>query len=331
MPLPDFRLSAVALFLAVVALGTPLGATAMEAKRVLLLHSFGREFAPYDVVVATFRTELAKGSSEPVAFYDASLDAGNESTSDDPQLLIDVLRRRFARSAPDLVVTIGPPAAAFYAKNRDQVFGATPLLVAAVDEKLIQKSALRSGDAVVAVHNYLPGLIENILRVLPDTKRIAVVIGDTPLERFWLHEAREQFARFADPVSFEWLNDLSLDQMRQRVAALPAHSAVLYTLMITDAAGVPHEQEVALAGLVQVSAAPIFSLYESELGHGVVGGPYHSQQRNGVLAAAAALRALNGQIAGGPAVQVVDYEAPVYDWRELKRWGIDPKRLPGGA
>lgn len=108
MPLPDFRLSAVALFLAVVALGTPLGAIAMEAKRVLLLHSFGREFAPYDVVVATFRTELAKGSSEPIAFYDASLDAGNESASEDPQLLIDVLRRRFARSAPDLVVTIGP-------------------------------------------------------------------------------------------------------------------------------------------------------------------------------------------------------------------------------
>ncbi len=331
MPLPDFRLSAVALFLAVVALGTPLGAIAMEAKRVLLLHSFGREFAPYDVVVATFRTELAKGSSEPIAFYDASLDAGNESASEDPQLLIDVLRRRFARSAPDLVVTIGPPAAAFYVKNRDQVFGATPLLVAAVDEKLIQTSALRGGDAVVAVHNHLPGLIGNILQVLPDTKRVAVVIGDTPLERFWLRQAREQFARFADRVSFEWLNDLSLDQMRQRVAALPLHSAVLYTLMITDAAGVPHEQEAALASLVQVSAAPIFSLYESELGHGVVGGPYHSQQRNGVLAAAAALRALKGQIAGGPSVQVVDYEAPVYDWRELKRWGIDPKRLPAGS
>ena len=94
--------------------------------------------------VATFRTELAKASSEPVAFYDASLDAGNESASEDPQLLIDVLRRRFARSAPDLVVTIGPPAAAFYIRNRDQVFGATPLLIAAVDEAG-PTSALRAG------------------------------------------------------------------------------------------------------------------------------------------------------------------------------------------
>ena len=331
MPLPDLRPCTVALLLAVVALGSPLGAIATEAKRVLLLHSFGREFAPYDSVVATFRTELAKGSGGPVAVYDASLDAGEASGSDDPQPLIDLLRRRFGGSAPDLVVTIGPPAAAFYARNRDRIFGATPVLMVALDEHLVPGSALRAGDAVVAVHNQPPRLIDNILQVLPDTNRVAVVSGDTALERYWLQKNREEFAQFADRVSFEWLNNLSLEQMRQRVAALPAHSAVLYTLMIADAAGVPHEQEAALASLAEVSAAPIFSLYESELGHGVVGGPYHSQQRNGVLAAAAAWRALNGQITSGPTIEVMGYEAPVYDWRELKRWGIDPKRLPAGS
>jgi hypothetical protein len=29
------------------------------AKRVLIIHSFGRDFAPYDAVIATFRRELA--------------------------------------------------------------------------------------------------------------------------------------------------------------------------------------------------------------------------------------------------------------------------------
>src|SRR5271163_1893893 len=118
--------------------------------------------------------------------------------------------------------------------------------------------------------------------------------------------------------------------MRQRVAALPPHSAVLYTLMV-DAAGVPQQRGLAFASLFEVSAAPIFSLYESELGHGVVGGPYHSQQRVGALTAAAALRALSGQIAADPAIQLIDYEPPVYDWRELKRWRIDPARLPAGS
>ena len=172
-----------------------------------------------------------KGSSEPLAVYDASLDAEQVSESDDPQPLLELLRHRFAGSPPDVVVTIGPPAAAFYLKNRDKVFPGTPVVISALDERFVHKSALRAGDAVVAIHQHLPGLVDNILRVLPDTQTIAVVIGDSPLERFWLGEARKEFAQFANRVSIEWLNNLSLEQMRQRVAALPPHSAVLY---ITD-------------------------------------------------------------------------------------------------
>jgi signal transduction histidine kinase len=32
-----------------------------------------------------------------------------------------------------------------------------------------------------------------------------------------------------------------------------------------------------------------------------------------------------------PAIETTGYEAPVYDWRALERWGIDPKRLPAGS
>jgi signal transduction histidine kinase len=298
---------------------------------VLLLHSFGRDFAPYDAIVAAFRTELAKGSTEHLAVYDATLDAEQVSESDDPQPLLELLRHRFGSAPPDVVVTIGPPAAAFYLQNRDKVFPGTPLVISALDERFVHKSALRAGDAVVALHQHLPGLIDNILRVLPDTQTIEVVIGDTALERFWLGESRRELAQFANRVNIEWLNNLSLEQMRHRVAALPAHSAVLYTLLVTDAAGVPQQRGLAFASLFEVSAAPIFSLYESELGHGVVGGPYHSQQRVGALAAAAALRALSGQIAADPAIQLVNYEPAVYDWRELQRWNIDPARLPAGS
>jgi signal transduction histidine kinase len=317
----------------VVVLCAPLDAMALKPKQVLLLHSFGREFAPYNVIAAAFRSELAKDSSQPVAVYDATMDAGQSSGSDVQEPLLELLRRRFAGSPPDVVVTMGPPAAAFYPQNRDKVFPATPLVITGVDERFVLKSALRAGDAAVASHQSLPGVVENILRVLPDTQRIVVVLGDSPLERFWAGEGRRQFARFANRVSIEWLNEFSLEQMGERVATLPAHSAVLYTILLTDAAGVPHERGAALARLSEVSAAPIFSLFESELPQGVVGssGPHHSQQREGALAAAAALRALSGENAADPTIQIVDYEASVYDWRELKRWGIDLARLPTGS
>jgi signal transduction histidine kinase len=323
----------VALLLAFLALCTPLGAMTAKSKRVLVLHSFGREFAPYDANVAAFRMELAKSSREPVAVYDASLDAGQASGSDGQKAFVELLRQRFADSPPDVVVTFGPPAAAFYTQNRDRLFPGTPMVVAGVYERFVPKSALRAGDAAVASQHSLPGVIDNILRVLPDTQTIAIVLGDSPLERFWRGETGRQFARFANRVRFEWLNDLSLKQMRERVAALPAHSAVLYTILITDAAGVPHEHAAALASLAAVSAAPVFSLFESEVERGVVGssGPSREEQRDGALTAAAALRAVSGQEPADPTIQVVDYDAWTYDWRELKRWRIDPARLPAGS
>ena len=329
---PRSRPWTAAWLLAFVAVCVPLGVMATETKRVLLLHSYGREFAPYDSIVTAFRSELAQGSSEPIAIYDASLESGQASGSDVQQPLMELLRHRFAVSPPDVVVTIGPPAAAFYPQNRDKLFPAAPLVICGVDERFVLKSTLRAGDAAIASHQSLPGVVDNILRLLPDTQTIVVVLGDTPLERFWRGEASRQFARFANRVSIEWLNNLSLKQMRQRVAALPPHSAVLYTILLTDAAGVPHEGGAALASLVEVSTAPIFSLFESDLPHGVVGSssPQYSQ-REGALTAAAVLRALSGENPADPTIQMVYLDASVYDWRELKRWRIDLSRLPAGS
>jgi signal transduction histidine kinase len=321
-----------ALLLVFVVPGASLGTTAPAAKSVLLLHSFGRDIAPYDAIAAAFRTELKKGSSGPIAFYDASVDAGQASRSNDPQPLVELLRQRFAGSPPDLVVTFGPPAADFYIRNRDIVFPkGVPAVLAALDPRFVPKSALRAGDALVGVRQDLPGFVANILQVLPDTQRIAVVIGDSPLERFWVGELHQKLAIFANRVTFEWLNDLSLEGVRQRVAALPPHSSVLYMLMITDAAGVPHEGRAALASLVEVSRSPIFSIHGSELGQGVIGGPYHMEQHEGARAAAMALRTFSGPMPTVPTIQVEDAETPVYDWRQLKRWNIDFARLPAGS
>ena len=45
-------------------------------RRVLLIHSFGRDFSPFAEVAARFRTRLAERSPEPVEFIDAPLEMG---------------------------------------------------------------------------------------------------------------------------------------------------------------------------------------------------------------------------------------------------------------
>ena len=306
-------------------------ADAATPKRVLLIHSFGRDFAPYDTIASVFRTELARGSSEPIVLFEATLDAGRPITDEEERAFLDYLKARFAGPAPDLVVTIGPPAARFYLAHRDQLFPPIPLVIAALDERLARGAALRPKDAAIVGKVDLPRLFENIFQLLPDTTTIAVVVGASRLEQFWLKELQREAAPFMDRANFQWLGDLSLEQMKERVASLPPHSTVLYGLLIVDAAGVPHERQDGLAALHASANAPIFGLYESELGKGVVGGPYSSQRRRGEQMAAAAHRILRGATSAEPQINVTGFEPPVYDWRELQRWGIDSGRLPAGS
>ena len=72
--LPLCRWPAAALVSALIVLFFALGAEAAGPKRVLVLHSFGRDFAPYDAIAAVFRTDLAQRSPEPISFAEVNLD-----------------------------------------------------------------------------------------------------------------------------------------------------------------------------------------------------------------------------------------------------------------
>lgn len=308
-----------------------LGAEAAAPKRVLILHSFSRDFAPYDAIASTFRTDLARRSTEPLTFVEVNLDFRRLANEKEERAYVEFLNARSDDGPPDVVVTLGPPAARFYMRHRAELFANAPLVMGALDARFSQQLPLLPSDALVAGKLDLPALVGNILQVLPETQTIAVVVGASELERFWLGELKREFAPFTSRVKFEWLNDLSLAQMQERIAKLPSHSAVLYALLIVDAAGVPHERQDALAQLHSAANAPIFGLYESELGKGIVGGPYSSQRIRGEHIATAALRALHIPTDFQPQVDIIGSEAPVYDWRELRRWNIDTGRLPPGS
>ena len=302
-----------------------------EPRHVLIVHSFGREIAPYAATVAVFRRELASRSPEPVVFIETALDAGRAIGPAEQEAFAAYLHARFSDSPPDLIVSSAGPAAQFLVRHRDAIFPGVPIMMTAVDVRVAPRAALRAGDAVVAVRIDLPLVFDSLLRLLPDTTTIAVVLGVTPLERFWRQQLQRDTAHLASRVGFVWLDGLSLPQIKQRVARLPPHSAVYFGLMVLDGANVPYEGVQALTELRQVANAPIFSIFESELGLGVVGGPYLSQTLSGAETARLALR----QLAAVPLAAVqevtIGMDTVAYDARELQRWRIDASRLPPGS
>jgi hypothetical protein len=221
--------------------------------------------------------------------------------------------------------------AAFVQRHRHELFANTPMVFTAVDERRLQFSSLSDNDAVVALRiNYLAAL-ENVLRVLPNTKNVTVVVGTSPIEKYWKQEIANEVAPLANRIAIRWYDDLSFEGILKHAAALPPQSAIFWELMIVDAAGVVHEGDADLPRLHAVANAPIFSYDDSYFGRELVGGPLLSVLEGGRQTAAVATRILGGEKAGDIKTPPIQFATPKFDWREMQRWGISERRLPPGS
>jgi signal transduction histidine kinase len=307
-----------------------------DPKRVLIIDSFGRDFAPWNEYAKRFRADLDRQWSEPMDLYETSLaiprfsDESKESEFKESQFT-DYLLSLFVDRRLDLIVTIGAPAAEFAQRNRPKLFPSTPLLLGILEKRRVPPATLTANDTVIAASVDQIAIVENILRVRPKTTHVAVVIGNSPIEKYWLGQLQETFQSFRGRVAFTWFNELSFADMVKRVEALPPRSAVYFFLLAIDAAGVPHEEQKALTRLNAVSKSPIFSFSDSFLGHGIVGGPLLSVQDYSRQTADIAVRLLRGEAASDLRMPPVGLSTPKFDWREMQRWGIPESRLPPGS
>ncbi len=306
-------------------------ASAAEPKRVLLIHSFGSATPPFTVESTAFETELVAKIGERVDLDEVSLDMARYADPDMQEAIVDYLEKRKAKWQPDLVVTIGSPAGIFAANYRARLFPETPVLYATLDRRLLPPGALEKNATYIGQIYEVAGFLEDMLQIAPATKNIDVVVGATPLEHLWQDTFKKAAEPFAGKIKFTYYSDLSFDQMKERVSTLPPNSYIFFLLLLRDAAGVSFNADEALQRLHAVAQAPINSIFNHQLGLGIVGGRLHQSDLVGKEAAQVAIRILHGEPASNFPPKLIEPLPPRYDWRELQRWNINEKLLPPGS
>lgn len=314
---------------------TAIAAHAQTPKRVLMLHSFGPEFNDY--LARDMRVQLARQLPGRLDVYEEWLLPARFANSQEDAALnhedaafARYLRDLFADHPVDLVITIGAPAANFVQRYQQTLFPTTPELLTDVEERKLA-SRLTPNETAVAISVSIPAMMENILRVQPRTSTVAVVIGNSPLEKYWAGQIRESLAHFNDRLMVTFLNDRPFSDVLKRTATLPAGSAILYIMLSPDVDGIPQDEDTTLAELHAVANAPIFSYTDAYLGKGIVGGPLLSGEQQARETIEVAARLLSGEHASNIKVPPVGFAKPQFDWRELKRWNIRESDLPPGS
>ena len=94
---------------------------------------------------------------------------------------------------------------------------------------------------------------------------------------------------------------------------------MLYADIAKDGAGQHFVGREALSLIARAANAPVFGLYDSFMGFGIVGGPLISFEGAGKTAADLALRVMAGEVPDAiPFVEDLEF-VTTFDWRELKR------------
>ncbi len=311
--------------------GPASGASQPPVRQVLLLQSLDRGNIVLDHFTGALRVGLDQRAARPLNVIQVVVGPIGFVGAPE-QAVVNFLRSTYAdHPKPDLVVTTGGLAAVFARKYRGQLFPEAPLLFAAVDQQYLGNAPLADNETAVAVINDFPGLVDDILSVLPETKQVFMVMGSGQIGRFWHHEFNQQFSRFHDRLTFVWSDDLSLAEILQRCASLPAHSAIFYLTFATDAAGGAYADEQVLAKLHATANAPLFARHDVFLGSGIVGGRLMSMDDLARHTADAAIHILNGASPSSVRLPPQLPGQPIFDWRELKRWDIPESRLPPGS
>ena len=313
-------------------------ATSIEAaqatpavRQVLVLHSFDRGNLSLDDFTANFRVDLDQRFDAPVSVVEFVVTPAGFLVPPE-KAIIDFLRSAFSdRPKPDLIVTVGGSAAAFARRHRQQLFPETPLLFGAVDRRFLQAFPLAANETAVAVVNDIPRLVDDILQLFPRTRQVFMVTGSGEIGKVWHQQLERDFQRFHDRLTFIWTQNLPFAEILRESARLPPDSAILYVTFDVDAQGGAYADERVLGELRAVANAPLFATQSAQLGYGVVGGTMMSNDTLGRRAADAAIRILNGESPSEIRIPPQPTGPARFDWRELRRWGIDEARLPSGS
>ncbi|WP_245331085.1 sensor histidine kinase [Mesorhizobium sophorae] len=308
------------------------GEPSVQPKEILFLYSYGRGFQPWATWAREIRDELNQQSPWPLDIQEDSLVTARDGDDAAEAKFGEYLKALYATRRLDLIVAIGAPAARFVQKWRIDLFPTTPMLLAAVEVRRVGQSMLSERDAVVGTRVDHVALVENILRLLPETKAIAMIIGNSPPERFWIGDVQRELKPLLDnKVELIFYNERPFEEILKKVASLPPHSAIFYQQMMVDGAGAVYGDKDPLKRIYEVANAPIFTFDESLFNGQAVGGPMSSPTEGARATADAAVRILGGEKAGDIKVPPIEFSAPKYDWRQLQRWNISESRLPPGG
>jgi PAS domain S-box-containing protein len=300
-------------------------------KNILVLFTYGYGLPAYEKAGPAFLAVMKTAGVSTDCLSFEYLDLLRNQDEKHRRNLLDLLSHKYAQRKIDLIITVHERALNFLLNEGKGISPSAPVLSLFAPETINTDGAGRRM-VVMPIRLDSRGTLERAIELFPQLKRVVFVVGASPGDRRYEHEAKSAFTPWEGRLEFEYTSDLSLEETLHRVSNLPPQSIVIYCDVFTDRTGrtfVPRDVGEMVA---KAANAPVFGLFDTLLGAGIIGGSMLSFEAEGARAGKLALDILSGTLPVAEQVTTLaSSRTPMFDWQQIKKWGASADRLPEGS
>ena len=301
------------------------------SKRVLILYTH-RQMSPINMqwhagIIDAIRRDYHGSIDVDVEYMDIVL----QSDSDYFDEWASLLKRKYSKYPPDVIIPVFFPALTFLVPNRNEFFPGCPIVFCAVPASFGISLAERPVLTGVGFNIDFKPTMSVITRLLPKTTKLLVLSGNSKLDDWFRDVAIRGITDCGTGIELVSVAGLSPAEAAEEFVKAGPNAAALMLTCELDHRNNRYTTTEYMQELQKLSTIPIFGCYDTILGHGIVGGALISPEAQGQVAGKLAAQILNGQSADQIPEVLDQSQILAFDAEILERFGIPISRLPSGS
>jgi signal transduction histidine kinase len=284
----------------------------------------------YYEIFDALRSTVNVSAAPPVTIYAESLNLIRFPGAAYEESLKHHLQVKYQGKQIGVIVAIGVASLEYVLRWRTTLWPGIPVVFSMVDEPDFARLRLPPDVTGSIMRFPLADMMTTARAVVPDLRTVAFV-GDSWESQTTYRHWKDEIPIAAAGLEVIDLTGMTMRAVRQRVAVLPEHTAILYSSMVSDGEGTLYPPSDALKLVAETANRPIVISAETYLGYGGIGGFVMTPSLVGRSAAKLAMRVLEGENPTSIPPAAGEILRPIFDWRQMQRWGVSEASLPPGS